>query len=128
METKWITQKNAKYKYICNLCDFNSNKQNDYDRHLLTSKHKRLIQTNDSHANYAQTTIDFICECGKQYKHQSSLCKHKKKCSIENIIEDSKPQVKLSDVSDKDQLIIMLIKENTEFKNISIFIKNNSKT
>jgi len=124
METKWITPNYAEYKYICNLCDFNSNKQNDYDRHLLTSKHKRLIKTNISHANYAQTSIDFICECGKQYKHQSSLCKHKKKCSIQNIIEDTKPQVKLSDVPDKDQLIIMLIKENTEFKNMMIEQQN----
>jgi hypothetical protein len=124
METNQITQKNADYKYICYLCDFNSNKNNDYERHLLTSKHKRLTYTNNSHANYAQTSIEFICECGKQYKHQSSLCKHKKKCSIENIIEDTKPKDKLSDVSDKDQLIMILIKENAEFKNMMMEQQN----
>ena len=118
MTTNQITQKNDVYKYICNFCHFNSNKNNDYDRHLLTSKHKRLTKTNNLRTNHAQTSSEFICECGKQYKHQSSLCKHKKKCFIENIIEDTKPQQKLSDVSDKDQLIMILIKENTDFKSM----------
>ena len=116
METNKNTQKYAGYKYLCDLCDFKSNKNNDYDRHLLTPKHKRLTKTNFLHKNYAESSIEFICECGKQYKHQSSLCKHKKKCSIENIIEDTNPEDKLCNVSDKDQLIMILIKENTDFK------------
>ena len=116
MAINCFTQNYADYKYICNYCDFKSNKNNDYDRHLNTAKHKRLTIVNNLRPNYAKTINLFTCECGKSYKHQSSLCKHKKKCLTENIIKDINPQAKLSDVSDKDNLIMMLIKENSEFK------------
>ena len=122
MAINCFTQNYADYKYICNYCDFKSNKNNDYDRHLNTAKHKRLTTANNLRPIYAKTINQFTCECGKSYKHQSSLCKHKKNCLTENIIKDINPQAKLSDVSDKDNLIMMLIKENSEFKTIFFFL------
>ena len=76
------TPKNAK-KYICETCDFKCNKQSDYNRHLLTAKHKNTTKYNKIQQN---TTIDqqsetCVCECGKAYKHRASLFNHKKTCT-----------------------------------------------
>jgi hypothetical protein len=49
----------------------------------------------------------FICECGKEYKYSQGLSKHKKICKM---FENTEP-------SDK-KLIMMLIKENSELKNM----------
>ena len=76
--TNKISPKNAS-KYKCELCDFNCSKQSDWDRHIMTRKHKILINPNKKTPKNAEI---YECECGKSYKHASSLCGHKKRCSI----------------------------------------------
>ena len=76
------TNKNEK-KYICDLCDYISFKKTDYNRHLLTSKHLKLQNTTfSSEKNENLEYKRFLCECGKKYKHHSSLWSHKKKCNF----------------------------------------------
>ena len=70
------TPKNAK-KYTCEKCDFNCSKQSDYNRHLLTAKHKMI--TNDVKNNYKNAT-PYTCECGKEYTYRQGLYAHKKRC------------------------------------------------
>jgi hypothetical protein len=60
--------------YNCNECDFNSSNKKDYNRHILTAKHIRII----NHTNFSPG--EYQCVCGKKYKHMSGLCKHKHKC------------------------------------------------
>ena len=56
---------------------FNCNKKQGYDRHLLTTKHKRLTGT------YEKNYLEFNCEfCDKSYKHRQSLYKHQKTCKL----------------------------------------------
>ena len=62
--------------YKCNLCDYNTSKKANYEKHLSTQKHKILTNTDKKVANFK----DFVCNCGKQYKHRQSLFNHKKKC------------------------------------------------
>ena len=59
--------------YFCELCDFNTCNKKDYTRHLLTNKHKILINPNE---NLPKNPI--ICSCGKTFKHLSTLSAHKK--------------------------------------------------
>jgi len=69
------TTKDNKYNYTCEICMFNCNKKQGYDRHLLTTKHKRLTGT------YEKNYFEFNCEfCDKSYKHRQSLYKHQKTC------------------------------------------------
>ena len=63
----------------CENCNYICYKQSDYKKHLLTAKHKRLIMTNE---NMPKNALIYNCECGKTYKHMSSLYKHKNVCSI----------------------------------------------
>jgi uncharacterized protein YxeA len=63
---------------------------------------------NNLATNHVPQIEVFECDlCDKKYIHRQGLWRHKKKCV------DSKNEAK---VADKDNLIMMLLKENTEFK------------
>jgi len=111
MEAKNFTPFYADFKYICEKCDFYSNKINDYNRHLLTDKHKRLIAAKHLPPDSVKKLSDHICECGKQYKHQSSLCKHKKLCKI--FINDNSIEIQQLDhqKTDVNEIIVTLMKQ-----------------
>jgi hypothetical protein len=65
-------------KYECIKCNYITSNKYDYDKHLLTAKHYRLTNTNENSRKIAKV---HICDCGKEYKHASSLSGHKKKCT-----------------------------------------------
>ena len=125
--TDILIKKNAK-KFQCENCDFVCYKKSNYDKHLMTPKHKNtdkiLTNTDAKNAENAENVLEtnmFICGCGNRYKHRQSLFNHKKKCDNTTITDSN------VDSFDKDQLILMLIKQNTdlikestEFKNIII--------
>ena len=54
----------------CVNCDYRTNLQWKFDRHMQTAKHRKR----------SQSAEHFICDCGKTYKHKSTLYSHKKKC------------------------------------------------
>jgi hypothetical protein len=99
--------------FYCNICDFVTSNKKDYNRHLLTLKHKNtdkiLTLTDAKNPNYPYVTNKFICECGKEYKHRQSLFNHKKKCSNENKNLEN-------DFSEKD-IIITLLQQNNQLQN-----------
>ena len=108
------TNENTHTKYTCELCSFTSEKYNDYQRHIHTNKHKIRVNANNDPSNYAIYT----CDCGKIYKHQSSLCKHKKKCS--QLREDNtrdKP-VQEHEPEPTKEIITVLLEQNTMFQEL----------
>lgn len=71
-------------KYFCENCDYLTNSKKDYNKHLLTRKHK--METYGSFGNAEETTKipkSFMCLCGKKFISKSGLWKHKKKCNFE---------------------------------------------
>jgi hypothetical protein len=111
--TTFFTQKNSN-KFECIYCHFNCCNKNDYNRHILTRKHKILSNTTEKNS---KNLDGFICHCGKEYKHHSSLWNHKKKCiqkekteEEENIIE---PENNIS-----PEMILNIIQQNQEFKDL----------
>jgi len=109
------TKKNDK-KYTCILCDFMTSKKTDYSRHLETIKHKNnqlATNSNKIATNYTEKTTK--CEiCNKIYNDRTGLWRHKKKCKIQNISNESDDKNEMSD----KELIISLIKETNDYKNI----------
>jgi hypothetical protein len=102
--------KNAE-KYICEKCNFKCSKLSNYNNHILTAKHKILQNTTNEEQQNAKA---FRCDCGKEYKHHSSLWNHKKICqyNAEEPIENTfVPEEK--EPSDK-QLMMTLIKQMAE--------------
>jgi len=110
--------KNSNF-FECIICQFNTCKKCDFNRHLKTLKHK----TSEILINNTQerTTKIFACECGKVYKHNQSLYNHKKKCIIIETKEECNNTIVNSNIvnSNIDQTMIMrLISENNDIKNL----------
>lgn len=99
--------------FVCNFCDYKCCKKSDYDKHILTRKHKILTNPNFFLIDHKE----FICECGKIYKHASSLCAHKKKCDF-NKNENENENETFSEKMNVNILIDYLLKENKEFKEL----------
>ena len=100
-----IKQKLSK-KYCCEKCDYVTDRKSNFDNHLLSAKHK--MEINGSNIKQEISNI-FCCEkCNKIYQTHAGLWKHNKKCDITTITDSN------ADSFDKDQLILMLIKQNAE--------------
>jgi len=93
--------------FHCIICNYDTCRQSQYDRHILTAKHKILMNPN---AANEKAPISLTCKCGKTYLHMSSLCKHKKTCSFITINQD-KTEEPAPD--NKDVMIEKLVEELT---------------
>ena len=103
------TRENPKI-YNCIKCNFKCFNKKDYNRHLLTAKHKfqhnQQEKPKKNHENYLLT-----CVCGKKYKECSGLWRHKKKCNQTDsltIVEE-----KVREPND-NSIILGLISQNKE--------------
>ena len=70
--------------FHCEYCDFTSSKESNYKKHLSTRKHKRITMDNKKCQKMPKNAenICYVCPCGKYYKYQSGLCKHKRVCTF----------------------------------------------
>lgn len=69
-------------KFHCNCCDYHTSRKSQYDRHILTDKHRILQNPTNSYIKKVPSDRTFECKCGKIYKHSSTLYAHKKKCDF----------------------------------------------
>ena len=103
--------------FICDNCDFECCKNSNWNKHLLTSKHKNLQNPTYKNAE------NYSCVCGKIYKHSSTYYAHKKKCKPNHPHLEVDDQI---DITSLDMnLIMQLLKQNDEFK--SLMVEQNNK-
>jgi len=77
-----MTQKNAVF-FTCEKCDFICSKKSNFEKHLLTRKHK-----NDDKKEQKGAEKN-VCICGKSFKYRQGLFVHRKIC-MDYINNDSK--------------------------------------
>jgi hypothetical protein len=115
MEVK-IMPKNAEFS--CDLCNFVCSKKSNYETHIQTKKHIDRLNGNKTGNEEIIKNAVLDCKCGKQFKTNAGLWKHKKNCIIiekpalnkeEPIINDNK-----INIYDKDELIMMILKQNAQ--------------
>ena len=99
--------------YECELCNFNTLHKGLWNRHLLTLKHN--ILTNSIEKKEKKISL-FICECGKKYKHKSTLLNHKKECNIVINNISTINNITNSNKNDKE-LIKHLVEANQDLTN-----------
>ncbi len=120
-----FTDKSDKIKqnYFCKNCNYNTFDKRDYNKHLLTAKHKNntfvdISFTDFSKKSEIKESLIFTCNCGKIYKSRQGLYSHKKKC---NIIKEETTNVTVNESNDElKNLVCKLITENNEIKNTII--------
>ena len=115
-------------KYYCKYCDYGTSKKSSFNNHSLSTKHIKSIKVNalETFGNEIMPklcSVKYTCEkCNKEFKNRSGLWKHKQKCNyiqpteLQNVIEN--------ETTDKD-LIMLLIKENAELKNMMMDVIKN---
>ena len=119
-------------KYYCKNCDYKCSRKNDFNKHLLTKKHKMIINDNNEAichtiSHTSKEVKKCVCVCGKIYTQKSNLSRHKKKCNSENNNEGNKNN-NTGDANKNDlikQLLLQnqqLIFDNQEFKNMILDI------
>ena len=111
-----MTQKNDDF-FTCEKCHFISSKKCDFERHLMTRKHKN----DDKKAQ--KTAENNVCICGKSFKYRQGLFVHRKTCidyininSNNGVVSENKIEEKVDTKTDKElkDLVKELIKQNGE--------------
>ena len=89
--------KKQKTQYTCCFCDFKTYNRTNYNTHLTTKRHKNkaikvALNDNKMITNEVNKVLNdnintlndnqFICECGRKYKYNSGLSRHKTKCTF----------------------------------------------
>jgi hypothetical protein len=93
-----------KTPFFCEKCNYKCSKNSEFNKHVLTIKHKTLQD-----AICESNNKTYKCDCGKIYKHASSLYSHKNNCKFSQ-----------EEKTDTKELINYLIKENSDFKQLLI--------
>ena len=111
---------NSPKKFVCNCCDYKCSKKGDYNKHLLSNKHKS--NEDGSKCNIKFSIADMSCnKCNKLYKSRVGLWRHKKMCidkeeeiylPIENSVLDSSS----NEIKILTNLVLEIVKSNNELQ------------
>ena len=109
--------------FYCVKCKYKCNKKSDYVKHCASKKHNKDIGVQS----------EYVCHCGKTYKHRQSLHSHKIMCDTycesSNHVVDNQTlnhtvtnNYQRNDVTNEPlnqtELIVELLKQNQEFKDL----------
>jgi hypothetical protein len=107
------------YKYLSGLSKHKkhcSYKKNDTDVDNWIKMDKKWIKMDNS----KKCPFSYICECGKSYKYQSGLSKHKKNCKNMNTKNEAKKEeqsivkYQQTDMNELKEMFIKLLEKNDE--------------
>ena len=116
-----------RHYFYCSKCKYKCAKKSDYVKHCASKKHTKDNDTYEHH--------EYVCHCGKTYKHRQSLYSHKASCntycesSTDTIDNDALKHTITNNYQRDDvtgeplnqtELIIELLKQNQEFKNLIV--------
>jgi hypothetical protein len=111
--------------YTCTLCDFNTSHKPDYDRHLLTQKHLRILNPENIKEKKKK---GYHCELCKYETHRKAdydkhIITQKHIDKVEDKNEEKEPIKEKEKEKNNDNdanltaLVMELLKDNKEFRN-----------
>jgi hypothetical protein len=107
--------------YTCETCDYKSSRYSQYERHLLTQKHKiYCFETNETNLvpKGSVNLLQHNCMCGISFNSKTTLWRHKKTCNKVNT--ENKEPTEDDKEKDVNKLVTYLMQENAEFKQLLI--------
>jgi len=118
-------------EYRCECCNYVTNKKYNYDKHILSNKHKLIegksvgvkskskvspkVAINNSYSNEDKYSCKY---CGQKYKHKQSVTKHIKYSCTKNKTEDLTELVRLLNLQLEQQKNEFETKLQTQSKQI----------
>jgi len=96
--------------FYCEICDYTSSRKSSFDKHILSSKHRKSILSIKSCEKVATTNNCIFCN--KIYKDPSGLWRHKKKCKELNIPNHNTCDNK--DTQHLTELVMKVVEQNQE--------------
>ena len=108
--------------FYCDFCNYECCRKSSWDQHIFTAKHLKA-----KNGLMPANKIYSCKNCSTSFKHQSSYCRHKKKCENIKIIQQEKLKPVQQSSMITTELVMELIKDNKEMKQI-IFEQNNTIT
>tara|TARA_B100000900_G_scaffold394546_1_gene392084 strand:- start:2638 stop:3648 length:1011 start_codon:yes stop_codon:yes gene_type:complete len=119
-------------KYICEKCDYSTDSKKDFNKHLGTAKHKKMMDAIDSGdiSNHSipknpENKIFTCVNCERKFKSNSGLWRHKKSCINEDESEEKceeiveKPTNKDKELELKD-MFLTVVNENKELRSMMV--------
>jgi hypothetical protein len=117
--------------YTCPDCDYTSSNKYDFTKHCKTVKHQNAILAmaiDDLAIATSQMSQKpmFECDCGKAYKDNSGLWRHKKQCKIyaSKYSEGITTELVLELIRDNKELKQLLIEQNHTIQHQNSTINN----
>ena len=110
--------------YYCGVCDYTTSRKNNWERHLLSKKHKKRCNQNVTcvQKNEQKTSKIFSCEiCGKNYKSRMGIYRHKKVCVLANMKEECKQQPIIQNITTQN------ITNNINYNCFNLFLDEHCK-
>ena len=96
--------------YCCKICDYTTSNVYDFNKHNKTQKHlsndKSILAIEKSQKSQHE------CACGKTYKDNSGLWRHKQKCNYNNDSNNDS----INDTALLTNLVIEVVKNNNELQ------------
>jgi len=107
--------------FVCNSCDFKCSKQSEFNKHILTRKHKNRTELNILEQEKLQKTPLHSCNiCGKEYTARNSLWYHKKTCQQHNensiVLHNEATNTSTNQVTLLTSLVMEVVKSNRELQ------------
>jgi hypothetical protein len=110
-------------KFCCEKCNYMTDRKGNMATHIASAKH--LKELNGTNIKQILSNLHDCKNCNKIYKTASGLWKHHQKCVIGGkIMQQSVAETDPDKLTDHD-LIMMLIKENSELKNMMMKVIEN---
>jgi len=121
-----IEQKMSNF-FCCIKCDYTTSRKLNYERHVLTDKHKKRVlrtkvysmEPNIEQIEQIEQTAKFKCVCGKAYTYSRGLSKHKKNCGHQ--LDKNKE----GEFRTLTNLVLEVVKQNQELTNKIVEMSGN---
>lgn len=100
--------------FYCKYCDYTTCRKYNFNLHINSDKHKNNVLNNENNGFLAKKNKTYECQnCHKSFNDRAGLWRHTKKCDSSCDIHSDADQNKINGI-DKDELIMMLLKQNAE--------------
>ena len=119
--------------FYCEKCDYTTSKKGDWNKHILTAKHKNQqlstsCQQEKTKKSPKKIIHEYVCDCGKIYKERTGLWRHKKTCIYINKKEPEETNKEDIDYKDLFKDAMKAMKDQQEQINKMIPLIGNNTT